>query len=138
MSTMRLAAGMGIRTYSMLCPLLPGIADSPAQIDQLVEFAVECNSEEIFVEPVNARGSGLRLCQEALELWGYGAEAQATQAIRTKSAWSRYVVDLQKNVQRSVRKYSDISKLRFLLYPKRLTTQDLTTIKADDQGVIWL
>ena len=68
----------------MLCPLLPGEADTPEQIDRLVRFAVECHAEEIFVEPVNPRGSGLRLCQEALSLWGYTDEAEAIQRIRNR------------------------------------------------------
>jgi DNA repair photolyase len=138
MATMRLAATMGLRTYGMLCPLLPGIADSPEQIDRLVQFAVECNAEEIFAEPVNPRGPGLRLCQEALELWGYDGEAKAIEKIRNREAWSHYVVGLVKNVQRSVRKYSKISKLRFLLYPKGLTEYDLAEISKDNQGIIYL
>ncbi|MFC1762815.1 radical SAM protein [Planctomycetota bacterium] len=138
MSAMRLASAMGLRTYAMFCPLLPGIADSPEQIDQLVQFAVECNAEEIFVEPVNPRGSGLRLSQEALELWGYTEEAKAIQRIRNMPGWSQYTTDLAKNAQRAVRKYSDIAKLRFLLYPKRLLDEDKATIMADDEGIIWL
>ncbi|MFC1764988.1 radical SAM protein [Planctomycetota bacterium] len=138
MAAMRLAAAMGLRTYGMLCPLLPGIADSPEQVDQSVQFAVECNAEEIFAEPVNPRGNGLRLCQEALELWGYDREAQAIKSTRNRKAWSHYVVALVKNVQSSVRKYSKISKLRFLLYPKGLTESDLVEINKDDEGIVWL
>jgi len=138
MSAMRMATAMGIRTYAMLCPLLPGIADSTEQIDQLVQFAVECNAEEIYAEPVNPRGPGLRLCQEALELWGNDSEAQAIKGIRKREAWSRYVAELVKSVQRSVRKYSKISKLRFLLYPKGLAESDLNEISKDDEGIVWL
>jgi len=138
MSAMQLASAMGLRTYAMFCPLLPGIADSPDQIDQLVKFAVNCNVEEIFVEPVNARGAGLRLCQHALDLWGYEAEAKAINDIRSRDAWAHYVVELIKNVQKSLRRYSKIEKLRFLLYPKRLTVEALAEITNDDEGVIWL
>ncbi len=120
MAAMVEAVSQGLRTYGMLCPLLPGIADSPEQIDDLIKFAIECNAEEIFAEPVNPRGPGLRLCQEALELWGYTNEAKAVQGIRNRVGWSRYVVDLVHNVQTSVRRCSDISLLRFLLYPNRL------------------
>ena len=109
------AAARGLRVYGMLCPLLPGIADSPEQIDQLVKFLVDCRAEEIFVEPVNARGPGLRHCQEALELWGYGAEAEALGRIRLRDRWSQYCCRLIKNVQASVRRRFDIQKLRFLL-----------------------
>ena len=138
MSALQLASAMGLRTYAMFCPLFPGIADSPDQIDRLVRFAVYCNAEEIFVEPVNARGSGMRLCQQALDLWGYEAEAKAIGDIRRRDGWSCYVVELIKNVQNSVRRYSKIEKLRFLLYPKRLTAEALAEITKDDEGVIWL
>lgn len=138
MSALRTAAEMGLRTYAMFCPLLPGIADSPSQIEELIQFSAQCNVEEIFVEPVNPRGPGLRLCQEALKLWGYDAEAQAINRIRQRAGWSRYVVDLVKNTQRAVRKYSGPTKLRFLLYPKRLLDTDREKIAADDHGVVWL
>ncbi len=132
------AVSRGFRTYAMFCPLLPGIADSPGQIDELVKFAVECKVEEIFVEPANPRGGGLKNCQEALELWGYETEAKAIGRIRKRRNWSRYVVDLIANVQQSVRQHFDIAKLRFLLYPSRLLPEDEARIRKDDAGVIWL
>jgi len=122
----------------MFCPLLPGIADSPEQVDELVRFAVSCRAEEVFVEAINPRGPGLRRCQEALELWGYQREAEAVGRIRHKVHWSRYVADLIVNVQQSMRRQSDIGKLRFLLYPARLTDEDRARIASDDAGVIWL
>ena len=132
------AASRGLRTYAMLCPLLPEIADSPEQIDTLVKFAVDCKVEEIFVEPVNPRGPGLRQCQEALQLWGYNHEAEALGRTRKKAHWSRYVVGLLGSVQRSVRRHFDIDRLRFLLYPSRLLSEDRARIEKDDAGVIWL
>jgi DNA repair photolyase len=132
------AAARGLRTYAMFCPLLPGIADSPEQIDQLVKLAVEFGAEEIFVEPVNPRGAGLRLCQETLESHGLVVEAAAITRIRSRKHWSRYVVDLIANIQHSMRQHSDIAKLRFLLYPSRLLPEHVETVKKDDAGVIWL
>ena len=138
MLTLAEASARGLRTYAMFCPLLPGIADSPEQIDQLVQFAADCQVEEIFVEPVNPRCSGLSHCQKALELWGYPKEAEAIEKIRNKHNWSKYVANLLANVQRSIRTYSEITKLRFLLYPSRLLLEDVKTIRKDDVGVIWL
>ena len=132
------ASARALRTYAMLCPLLPGIADSPKQIDQLVQFAADRQVEEIFVEPVNPRGSGLRDCQQALELWGYPKEAEALKRIRNRADRSKYVLNLLHNVQRSICKYSQITKLRFLLYPSRLLPEDVNTICKDDSGIIWL
>jgi DNA repair photolyase len=128
----------GLRTYAMFCPLMPGIADSPWQIDRLVQFAVEIGAEKIFVEPVNPRGPGLKRCQELLEKAGHATEAAAIARIRHQDAWSNYVVRLIHNVQSSVRRHSDISKLRFLLYPSHLTPTDRNRILQDDAGVIWL
>ena len=128
----------GLRTYGMFCPLLPGIADSPSQINELVKSVVDCGAEEIFSEAVNPRGPGLRHCQEALKLAGYYAEAKAIEKIRKRHNWSKYVVNLLGNVQQSVRKYSEITKLRFLLYPSRLLPEDVQIIRKDDTGVIWL
>ena len=132
------AHARGFRTYAMFCPLLPGIADAPDQIDELVKFAVDCEIEEYFVEPVNSRGPGLRRCQEALELAGYDVEAKAIENIRKRQNWSCYVVQLLANVQRSIRTHADIPKLRFLLYPSRLLPRDLKAIRSNDAGVIWL
>jgi DNA repair photolyase len=122
----------------MFCPLLPGIADSPEQIDQLILFASEVGVEEIFIEPVNPRGPGLIMMQEALKSKGYRFEAAHIESIRAKENWSWYVTRLIKNVQRSVHKMYDMRKLRFLLYPSRLEPQDRARIEQDDAGVVWL
>jgi len=132
------AASRGLRIYGMLCPLLPNIADSPEQIDQLVNFVGDCGAEEVFVEPVNPRGPGLKHCQEALELWGYTREAEAVGEIRHRQGWSQYCLDLIRNVQGSVRRHFDIEKLRFLLYPTHLLPEHEVEIRKDDEGVVWL
>ena len=138
MAALGQAHARGLRTYGMFCPLLPGIADSAEQIDELVSFACECGAEEIFAEAVNRRGRGLILTQKALAEQGYHRQAQAVGAIRKKIHWSRYVIDLIQNLQRSVRRFHDISKLRFLLYPDDLTPGDLAELRQDATGVVWL
>ena len=114
------------------------ISDSPDQVDQLVQFAVQCGAEEIVAEPLNPRGPCLRLTQEALETSGYQVEARAVEATRHKGTWSLYATKLVAAAQRSVRKYFDIDKLRFLLYANKLTTEDRAKINCDDAGVVWL
>lgn len=128
----------GLRTYGMLCPILPGIADSPEQIDQLVRFACECGAEEIFAEAVNPRGRGLILTQKALTDHGHHEQAQAVGAVRNRAQWSRYVVSLIQHLQDSVRRLYDTSKLRFLLYPSGLTPEDSAQVRRDDAGIVWL
>lgn len=138
MAALREAHARGLRTYGMLCPILPGIADSAEQIDELVSFACECGVEEIFAEAVNPRGRGLILTEKALVEHGYHQQAEAVAGVRNRIGWSRYVVELIKNVQCSVRRFHDIKKLRFLLYPDGLTPDDLARIQRDAAGVVWL
>ena len=138
MDAIRQAKKQGLRTYGMLCPLLPSIGNSAAQIERMVKFVVSCGAEEIFVEPVNPRGPGLKNTQEALEAGGYSKEAAAVQDIRTTLKWSGYTRQLIADVQQSVRKHFDIRKLRVLLYPSNLTPEDEKAIQRDDKGVVWL
>jgi len=138
MAALREAHARGLRTYGMLCPILPGIADRAEQIDELVHFACECGAEEIFAEAVNPRGRGLILTQEALAEHGHHEQAQAVVAVRDKAHWSRYVADLIRHIQGSVRRFHDLSKLRFLLYPDGLTPSDVAAIRRDDIGIVWL
>lgn len=129
---------MGLRTYAMFCPLLPGVADSKEDIDQLVQLAEQFGADEIFAEAVNPRGKGLILTQQALTDAGFEKEARAVELVRNRKNWSRYVVELIEKVQSSVRQYSDISKLRFLQYPSGLLDEHVEQIENDDEGVVWL
>jgi len=138
MAAVETAHQLGLRTYAMFCPLLPGIADSPQQINELVRMAAKHGAEEIFVEPVNPRGPGLRLTQEALQAGGFEAEASAVEQIRRRTHWSEYVVALLRSTQYSVRKHAQLEALRFLLYPAQLSPEAIDEIRADDDGVIWL
>lgn len=138
MAAMRQAHELGLRTYGMLCPLMPGIADSPEQIDELVTFVKECGAEEIFAEAVNPRGGGLRDTAESLRKSGFSAEADAVSRIRTQSHWSAYTMRLIQTLQSSLRRQGVIDKLRFLLYPSRLLPADRAAIESDDAGIIWL
>ena len=122
----------------MLCPLLPGIADSPSQINELVHFLVDCGVEEIFCEAVNSRGPGLKLTQKALEDRGFINEAKAVELIRQRRNWSGYALQLIQNMQACVDELFNLKMLRFLLYPNRLEPQDLAKIQQNDAGVIWL
>ncbi len=138
LAAMQQAYQLGLRTYAILCPLLPGIADAPDQIDELVRTLVQCGVEEIFAEAVNSRGPGLKLTQQALEDHGFDENAAQIAHIRQQARWSHYVRNLVKNIQTSIRRHYDINQLRFLLYPSRLLAEDRAAIEADDAGVIWL
>jgi DNA repair photolyase len=138
MKALKEAAKLGLRTYGMLCPLLPGIADAPDQIDELVQFVADCGAEEVFSESVNARGNSLTLTEQVLRDKGFTVEAEAIAAIRKEKVWSSYVVGLLKNLQQAMQKHMATDKLRYLLYPKGLTPHDRQAIQKDDAGVVWL
>lgn len=138
MRVLRKAHRMGLRVYGMLCPLLPSIADSQKDVDELVKFCEEIGCEEMFSEALNRRGRSMECTQNALAKKGYLTEAKAIGDITTKVNWSRYATELVKKVQSSVRKYSDMSKLRFLQYPSGLLPEHVEQIKKDDEGVVWL
>lgn len=63
---------------------------------------------------MNPRGRGLILTQKVLAERGHHEQAQAIGAVRNRAHWSRYVADLIQRIQCSVRRFHDLSKLRFL------------------------
>jgi DNA repair photolyase len=138
MAALQEAHSLGLRTYGMYCPLLAGIADDPGAIQSLIEFGLQCGVEEIFVEPVNARGPGLKATEGALRQAGFVREAEAVAKIRSKEGWSAYATGLLNNVQQVLRRFGALEKLRFLLYPSRLTPEDQRWIREHSQGVRWL
>ena len=138
MAALQEAHRLGLRTYGMYCPLLPGIADDAGAIQQLIEFGLHCGAEEVFVEPVNARGPGLKSTEGALREAKFVAEADALANIRSKQGWSSYATRLLNNVQQALQRLGALDKLRFLLYPSRLTAEDERWIGDHSQGVKWL
>jgi len=138
MAVLREAHRRGLRTYAMFCLLLPKIACTAHDVDRLVRFAVECGTEEIFAEPVNPRGPGLRLTLEALGPSRHPDAFCGVCPIRRREEWSWYVAKLLHLLQDSIRAHSNINRLRFLLYPSRLIQEKLDEIRRDDAGVIWL
>jgi DNA repair photolyase len=138
MHVLREAHERGLRTFGMLCPLLPGVGDAPEHIEELVAFLQGCGVEEVFAEAVNQRGPGLKCTEDALKDAGLVAETAGLARIRRVEHWSAYVADLIGNLQASLRRQSMIEKLRFLLYPTKLQPTDKARIEADDAGVVWL
>jgi len=55
LAVLRRARKMGLRTFGMLCPVLPGIGDSRDALEELFDAVLECKPETIWSEPVNPR-----------------------------------------------------------------------------------
>ncbi len=138
MAALKEAHRRGLRTYGVLCPLLPGIADDEASVTELVQFCLARGAEEIFTEPVNPRGPGLRLVQEALGVENFTAAAQAVGNVRNHRAWSAYCATVVSTVQGVMERAGAIEKLRFLLYSSNLEEDARRQIRKDERGVIWL
>ena len=102
LAAMKKAHKMGLRTYGMLCPLLPGISDSKEQIDELIRLVASYGAEEVFAEAVNARGNGLKKTEAALEKSGLLAEAEAISEIRHAVNWSPYAANLVRHLQKAM------------------------------------
>ena len=138
MAAVEQAHQLGLRTYAMFCPLLPGVADDTKAIQELIEFGLLCGVEEVFVEPVNGRGPGLKATEGALREAGFVHEAEAVARVRSKAGWSSYAKALLNNAQEALRSFGALEKLRFLLYPSRLTPADERWIRDHSEGVKWL
>jgi len=140
MEAMREAHRRGLKTYGMLCPLLPGVSDSYADVLKLVEFTKEVGCEEVFCEAVNARSDAFEATRAALEQAGYTAEASRIQQIASDDAqWSQYAADLGENVHKAMTQvYGDASKLRYLLYGEKVTAADRAQLQALGDSVKWL
>jgi DNA repair photolyase len=135
MAALKKAQRLGLRVYGMLCPLLPGIANGRAEIEELVTFCLEFGAEEIFAEPVNRRGPGLSRTEAALRERGLVDEADALQSVRSNKGWSSYTVRLLNDLQETLRARGALNKLRFLLYPSRLTAGDRQWVDSHLEGV---
>jgi DNA repair photolyase len=138
LAALKKAHERGLRTYGMLCPLLPGMADDSNSVSELVQACLDAGAEEIFVEPVNPRASGLRLTGEALLAAGFVSESRAVGQIRSWNRWSHYCASLIDTVQEVMSNKGALDKLRFLLYPGRLAEDDLARIRGNDAGIKWL
>lgn len=135
---LRKAKKMGLRTYLMLCPLLPEIADAPKQIDWYVKLAQQIEAEEVFCEAVNPRGSAFDHVHRELVQQDYTKESEAIRGISYTKAHADYTIRLIKNMQGSMKKFYDINKLRFLLYENKHILARKKEIGGRQDGVIWL
>jgi len=137
-AALKTAYKMGLRTYGMLCPCLPLIADSKKSLTSLFDEVLACDVEDIWIENVNPRGKALVNTEDALRRCGLIPEADAIKCIRKASNRSKYVRDLIENVISIASKKKVLDKTHFLLYPSSLTAEDSAALKKYEKGIIWL
>ncbi len=138
LKALKLAHDQGFRTYAMLCPCLPGVADTEAALTEMFKAVKVRGAEDIWLEPVNARGKALLNTATALRLAGLKAEADAVDAIRTKEAWSKYATALTENAVKVAEAQGVTGKLKILLYTDRFTDADRERLKQHKAVIKWL
>jgi len=127
----------GLRIYGMLCPCLPGIADDPDSLREMMEIVHKGDPERIWVEPINPRGNGLIKTENALRISGFTGLADGIHEIRNKRLWSGYVRDLACTVHKVSREIGCTGKIRFLLYSKGMQERDRKSLE-DLSNIVWL
>ena len=128
----REAKSLGIRLFGMLCPLLPGIASSRLDIQDMMQTILEFNPETIWVEPINPRGDCLIKCSETLSVNGFKEEAYQVNEIRKHELHQLYADDLIDDATKVARKIGCLDKLRILVY------SDGKEYSCDKTAVVWL
>jgi len=132
LEALRAAHDAQVPIFGMLCPCLPGVADSKEDLDELFEMVMPFEPEVIWAEPVNARGNCLVLCQEALQQAGHYRVANEIRHIRDRSAQAAYTVNLVANLNAVASKWGVQERLRILVYGNG------NNFPGDSSGVIWL
>ena len=137
-ATLNEAHCRGLKTYGMLCPLIPAFYQHQDRVDQAFKAILPSDPVEVFAEVINPRGRGLILTVQALKAAGLQAKAQAVDAIRSRKRWSAEARRVIEMVVDAARRLYDAEKLRVLVYPSGLTDQDEEALRRIPQGLIWL
>lgn len=138
LAVLRRAHKMKLRTFGMLCPVLPGIGDSREALEEMFDAVLKHAPETIWLEPVNPRGPGLKKTSAALRLAGYRDEAAAIDHIRETKNWSSYTTALIREAIAVASDRNVLDKLKILLYPKKLEQEHRAELEQFDRGIVWL
>jgi len=126
------AKRMGIPVFGILCPCLPGVADTSAAFGELLDIMLSLEPTAIWTEPVNPRGPGLRNCAERLDRYGLFHEADQFNAIRNRQEFSKYVYRFIETATTAARQRDCLAIFNILVYDSG------KDFKGDDRAVIWL
>ena len=138
LAALKKASKTGLRTYGMICPCLPGIADGKESVEEMFDAVLECDVEDIWLEPVNRRVRNLQYTVYALEDAGLEADAEAVDTIRKENNWSVYATALIKTAIGVAKSKGVLDSLHILLYPKKLSPEHVAELKRYKRGIIWL
>ena len=137
-AAMQEAGRRGLRTFAMLCPLLPGLFSTEQDVRQLLELARTWNVEGIWAEMLNPRGPGIKLCVANLQKGGFDREALAIHAMRSREHRSQYGWWLTRTLQKLCREAGMIDRLHVLSYVSSFTPEVKSFIDRDPECVLWL
>lgn len=126
------AAELGLQTYGMLCPCIPGIANGVEDIHSMMTEIVKFNPESIWLEPLNPRGNGIDRCVETLNRNGHESIASEIAEVKDKRMHDLYTMDLIDNTTEVARELGCVDKLKILVY------SDGDGFSCEDRCVIWL
>ncbi len=126
------AKQIGIPVFGILCPCLPGVADTADAFGELLDIMLSLEPTAIWTEPVNPRGPGLKNCAEHLGRHDLFHEADQINAVRNRQTYNRYVYHFIETATAEARRRNCFEILNILVYE---SGQDF---KGDDQAVIWL
>lgn len=129
---LRAAKAAGIKVYGMLCPCMPGVVDGVNDLQAMMEEIVALNPTSIWTEPVNARGPGLILSEDALRAAGHESEADKIHHIRRKANYAKYEMQFIKDVDFVANMLGCAHKLKILSYA------DKAAYRLATPTVIWL
>ncbi len=126
------AQQLGIPNYGILCPSLPGLANTSKAFGELLDIVLSLKPTAIWTEPVNPRGPGLKNCAERLVRNGFIREADQLNAIRNRRTYDKYVFNFIKVATTEARRRNCLDMLNILVYDSG------KNFKGDDRAVIWL
>ncbi len=119
----------GLRTFGMLSPLIPGIIGME-HLREMVAFIQSVDAEEIFAETLNARGTNVDECGEALDAARIDSKA-FREGMGSRDVWSAVTLEYAQVFAGAT------VPVKYLQYPARLTKQAQEMMKQYDH-VVWL
>ncbi len=131
------AHARGISTFGMLCPCLPGIADSEDILNKMFGLVVGAGAVDVWLEPVNLRGPSLKRSEAVLRAAGRTQEADAVHSARKHSGWNIYARDFVLAVQNVARNFEGIN-LHVLLYRNQFNDDIVFELERNNFGLLWL